>query len=203
MLKEFIQQYSLVEQESYNTVVARGSMLDRVYSIRYRSYDDQGYIDKNNAQKFIDEYDDMSNCTSYLLCQGSRAVASIRACVYDPTNNIPVPCMEVFREELAQNIGLDNPFIESNKFVVDPKFQKRGGKKARFLLFSVIVKEAFEHDACNIVIAVRPEHINFYKMFSFKTISKIKAYPLLNFETVLMVCTDLEWVNKVLLSDAK
>lgn len=203
MLPELIQTYPIAEQTDYNTIAATGPMLDRVYSMRYRSYSNQGYVNKNSSQKFIDDYDVMPNCTSYLMYQNRKAVASIRACLYSPESDTPVPCMEIFKEELAQNIGFDSSFVEVNKFVVDPEFQRRGGKKARLLLFSSIVKETFDNDAKNVVIAVRPEHINFYKMFYCKTISEVKVYPHLNFETVLMACTDLERAKKLILSRSK
>ncbi|WP_086931365.1 N-acyl amino acid synthase FeeM domain-containing protein [Agarilytica rhodophyticola] len=203
MLLKSIQQYPNVQQIDYNMLAATGPMLDRVYSMRYRSYSSEGYINRNNSEKFIDSYDALPNCTSYLMYRNGKAMASIRACRYDPKENIPIPCMEIFKQELAQNIGLDVPFVEVNKFVVDPRFQRYGGKHARLMLFSSIVEETYKYNVQNVVIAVRPEHVNFYKMFYCKTISDVKAYPHLNFETVLMACTDVERARKLIMSRSK
>ena len=54
-------------QNDYYSIVAKGPMLDRVYSMRYRSYSAENYIEENSSLKFIDEYDAKSNSTCFLL----------------------------------------------------------------------------------------------------------------------------------------
>ncbi len=100
--------------------------------------------------------------------------------------------MEVFKEELEAHIGYDSPFVEANKFVIDPSFQQCSCVKVRFNMFRNIVEEAFSLDARSIVIAVRPEHIKFYRMLYFYPVSEEKHYPHLAFKTVLLVCKNLE-----------
>ena len=176
----------------YYSVTARDSMLDIVYSMRYRSYSARDYIDKNSSRKFMDEYDLMPNCTSYLTFLGKKAIGSIRACVFTPEEGFRIPAMEVFEKEIEEHLGFDEPFVESNKFVIAPDFQKRGGVKARFYLFRKIIEKAIESNAPNIITAVRAEHIKFYKMLYFVPISDSKRYPHLSFDTVLLVCKDLD-----------
>lgn len=175
----------------YYSVIARGPMLDRVYSMRYRSYSAEGYIEKNASQKFIDEYDDKPNSVCFLGYNQSKIVGSIRACFYDPQDGINIPIMEVFEKELKNSIGSNSTFLEPNKFVVEPSFQRRGGIQARFLLLGTAVEEAVRRNSSSIVVAVRPEHIRFYQMFGGKVASEEKSYPHLKFKTILMVCTDV------------
>lgn len=179
------------QHNDYYSVIAKGPMLDRVYSMRYRSYSAEGYIEENSSQKFIDEYDNTPNSTCFLAYHRSSVVGSIRACVFNPSQGLNIPIMECFEKEIRNSIGYDGIFLEPNKFVVDPQFQRRGGIQARFLLLGTAVEEAARQNADNIVVAVRPEHIKFYQMFGGKLASEEKSYPHLNFKTVLMICSDV------------
>ncbi len=186
------QNYSSVPTFDYNTVPARGLMLDKVYSMRYKSYRDDGYIDECSSRMFIDEYDERENCTSYLLYYGSKAVASMRSCLYEPNSRLDVPVSTIYKDEIEQALPQDSSYLEVNKFVVDPRFQGRGGLKARFQLFRLMTELAQESEASSIVLAVRPEHVRFYKMFKCNPISDAKIYPHLNFKTVLLACTEID-----------
>ncbi|WP_323816437.1 GNAT family N-acetyltransferase [Cellvibrio sp. NN19] len=181
------------QSSDYYSVVAKGPMLDRVYSMRYRSYSAEGYIEENSSLKFIDEYDNKPNSTCFLLHHQNKAIGSMRTCVFDSKERLAVPVMEVFDEELRNNIGYDNTFVEVNKFVIDPTFQRKGGVEARMLLVGTVVEEAIRRGSASIVLAVRPAHIRFYKMLGCNPISDIKSYPHLSFKTVLMACTDIQW----------
>jgi N-acyl-L-homoserine lactone synthetase len=181
------------QQTDYYSVKAKGPMLDRVYSMRYRSYSAEGYIAENSSLKFIDEYDNRPNSTCFLLYHQNKAIGSMRTCVFDSSERMAVPVMEVFDEELRNNIGYDNTFVEVNKFVIDPSFQRKGGVEARMLLVGTVVEEAIRRGSSSIVLAVRPAHVRFYKMLGCNPISEAKSYPHLTFKTVLMACTDIQW----------
>lgn len=180
------------QHNDYYSVIAKGPMLDRVYSMRYRSYSAEGYIEENSSLKFIDEYDNKPNSTCFLAYYRNQVVGSIRACVYEPNQGLNIPIMDCFEKELRNTIGYDGIFLEPNKFVIDPQFQRRGGIHARFLLLGTAVEQAVKKNASNIVVAVRTEHIKFYQMFGGKLASEEKSYPHLNFKTVLMICSDVK-----------
>lgn len=180
-------------QSDYHSVVAKGPMLDKVYSMRYRSYSAEGYIAENSSLKFIDEYDDKPNSTCFLLYHQDKAVGSMRTCVFDPSERLAVPAMDVFDAEIRNSIGYDSTFTEVNKFVIDPSFQRKGGSEARLLLVGTVIDEAIRRGSSSLLIAVRPAHVRFYRILGSKPISEVKPYPHLSFETVLMACTDLNW----------
>ncbi len=180
-------------QSDYYSVIAKGPMLDRVYSMRYRSYSSEGYIEENSSLKFIDEYDNKPNSTCFLLYHQNKAVGSMRTCVFDSSKRLAVPVMDVFDEEIRSTIGYNNTFVEVNKFVIDPSFQRKGGVEARMLLVGTVVEEAIRRGSSSILIAVRPAHMRFYKMLGCHQISDAKSYPHLSFKTVLMACTDIQW----------
>ena len=188
------------QQNDYYSVIAKGPMLDRVYSMRYRSYSAEGYIAENSSLKFIDEYDNKPNSVCFLAYQKTKAIGSMRACVYDPSKENLIPVMEVFENEIRDNIGYDNILVEMNKFVIDPTFQRKGGMHARLMLMGSVLNESISQNAKAVLVAVRPEHTRFYQIFGGKVISGIKSYPHLSFKTVLMVCNDLDLAGNTLRS---
>ena len=179
-------------QRGYYSVMAREPMLlDEVYSMRYRSYIAEDYIDKNSSRRFMDKYDLMPNCNSYLTYFEKKAIGSIRACIYKPEAQMSIPVIEVFEEELKNSVGYDNVMIEANKFVIDPSFQKRGGVKKFFSIYRNIANSILDNKAKYLVACVRPVHIKFYEMLYFEPASEIKVYPYLKFKTVLILCKNV------------
>jgi hypothetical protein len=190
-------------QDAYHTIVANGAMLDVVYAMRYRSYGEAGYIEENPLLKFADEYDGQSNVTSFLLHRRGEAVGSMRTCVFDPRDRMPVPAMDVFDDEIRHSIGYDNVFVEVNKFVIEPSFQRRGGVRMRLMLIGTVIEEAVRKGASNILLAVRPAHVGFYEMLGCVLLSGAKAYPHLAFETVLMATLDIQSTRRFIRSKVK
>jgi hypothetical protein len=95
--------------------------------MRYKSYSADRYIEENSSGKFLDEYDNTSGSINFLAYQGCKAIGSMRACVYDPLKDAKVPAMEIFDKEIQDNLGYNETFVEINKFVIDPSFQRKGG----------------------------------------------------------------------------
>lgn len=178
-------------KNDYYSIVAKGPMLDRVYSMRYRSYSAKDYIDQNPSLKFMDEYDAKSNCTSYLTYYKGKPFGSVRTCTFDPKLGNMVPVMEVFDTEIKQTIGYDSKFIEANKLVIDPAFQDKGGVVARLNVYENIVNSIVSHDAKYLIAGIRTEHIKFYKFLHFEVASEEKSYPHLSFKTVFAICHDV------------
>jgi len=100
--------------------------------------------------------------------------------------------MKIYEKEIQQEIGLDKTFIEANRFVVHPDFQRKGGIQARFSIYRNIVTEADRVNANCVLAAVREEHVRFYRLVNFAPISELKAYRGLKFKTILMACFDLD-----------
>lgn len=180
---------------AYTSVKADGRLLDDVCALRYESYIADNYIEPNDTKRFFDEYDHKPNCQSFLTYCNGDVVGTLRACLYQPGSEHIVPAMDIFYQEIEKEVGLDRPFVESNKFVIAPAFQRRGGTRARLGLMKNIVNTAMSNKAETIVTAVRAEHLRFYKYFSFFPISDEKRYQNLKFETVLVACYDVPALN--------
>jgi N-acyl-L-homoserine lactone synthetase len=90
--------------------------------------------------------------------------------------------------------------MEVNRFVIEPDFQRRGGLQARFRVFERGVDMALETGAKGIIVAVRPEHVKFYRMLYGTPVSESKVYHHVKFKTVLVVCTEIERCKEFLVS---
>lgn len=190
-LNQVSQRKNTRSARSYTSVVAKGRLLDDVCALRYRSYLADNYIEPNDTKRFFDEYDHEANCISYLTYMNGEVVGSIRSCVFDPMVDNTVPAMEVFEDEIRENVGFNDVIVESNKFVIAPEFQRKGGITARLVLMLNIVNAALDSKAGSIITAVRAEHVRHYRLFSLEKISDAKRYPNLNFDTILLACYDV------------
>jgi hypothetical protein len=176
----------------YTSIIASGPLMDKVFRLRYRSYRADNYIEENSTARLMDKYDSQCHCISYLTYSYADLLGSIRCCVFSPALQLRVPAMEVFGEEIEKTIGLDAAFLEVNKFVVNPDFQNRGGMGAKFAIYRNVISAVDESKSSCVIVAVRPEHVQFYKLMFYERISETKPYPGVRFETVLMICRDLE-----------
>lgn len=183
----------------YSSIKAYGPLFDHVFSIRYESYSAEDYIEKNSARRFMDEYDSMPNCTSYLTYYEKRPMGSIRLCRYTPGEDWKIPVMHIYKNEIEKEVGLDKSFLEVNRFVIHPDFQRKGGIQARFSVYKNIITEADKAETHCVLAAVREEHVRFYRMVNFTPISDLKAYRGLKFKTILMACFDLDGSRRFVL----
>jgi N-acyl-L-homoserine lactone synthetase len=193
-----VQKRGGTDKSKYQSIEAKGPLLDKVYSLRYQSYSEKGYIEKRISKLFIDEYDNQPFVKSYLAYCENDVIGSIRICEYDPTRGNSVPALEMYKKELSQKIGLSNRFVEANRFVIKPSYQKKLGMEARFTIFQSVVDSALSVNANAIVIAVREEHVGFYKILKCFPISACKKYHGVNFNTVLLSCTDISKAKSII-----
>jgi hypothetical protein len=174
-LNDFLQKNNILENQ-----------LKEVAALRYISYLDNQSIDGNAEKMFYDEFDMRRNCYSYIEYIDGIPAATIRACVYDPSKIVKtIPAMEIFSEEIAKMAGKNQVIVESNKFVIHPRFQRKG-LRLKFDLFGFIFNLALQVNATYIIGAVRKEHAKFYQQMNFRIISDAKRYPGLSFDTILM-----------------
>jgi GNAT superfamily N-acetyltransferase len=166
-----------------------------IFHLRYQAYLENQSIGENDLQMVLDRYDRASNCESHLKYRNNIPAASIRACTYTPSQkNHQVPAMEIFFNEIEHNIGFEQAFVESNKFVVHPKFQHKG-RRLMLSLFEFIHQKVLMAKAKIIITAVREDQVGFYRQLGFEPISGKKVYPGLDFETVLLM-SDLNNVHE-------
>lgn len=168
-------------------VDSSSDLMSIVGRLRYEAYRSVDAIPSNPEKTFLDDFDRQDHCTSFLLAQGSESVASVRAMVHGPRAGWkPTAAQFVYPAEVRDSIGVGVPFVESNRFVVDPT---RSGADPGILLslFKAIAIVAFAEEARWIITAVRAEHERVYaKWLGFARISNQSRYPGLAFDVVLL-----------------
>ena len=174
----------------------------QIYQIRYHAYFAKNSIRKNEEGIFTDPYDTAPNCHSHIEYVEGVPAGAIRTCVYNPQQpDLIVPAQELFPVEVETHIGPDKCFVESNKFVVHPRFQNKA-MRLKISLFSFVFDVALKVDADYIVTSPRATQADFYKSMLFKPISGEKRSLALDFDVVLMAF-DLRAARHILQTDPK
>ncbi|MCI5076869.1 hypothetical protein [Oricola sp.] len=158
---------------------------NQVYSLRHRAYRASGVMTDSVGDLFYDDYDSKQNCFSFLLLHEGRPMGSIRA-NRKVLESDEVGAMDAFGPELRAAGIAGNSFVESNRFVIDPSFERRGIRALIQLMRGIRLHTALA-DARYVVTAVRVQHVDFYRRFlKMYPISKPAMYPGLDMLTVLL-----------------
>lgn len=174
------------------------------YNLRYRAYENVEAIRPNAQETFSDQYDSQENVRTYLIWHEGQPVASVRSLTWSAAYDwTPTDSTVLFKKEIDQNIGLETPVLESNRYVVDPSFKGRKSLIAQMLMFRVQSIGA-QVDQCQYVItAVRPRHASFYKRFmNFEPISEPisvdnVSFPIQLLATPIASCKKLAESNAI------
>jgi hypothetical protein len=166
------------------------------FVLRHTSYLSGGYIDPKPNGMFSDSYDDMENCQSLVVYQGSRAIASARVCVLDTDPAVKgwddIPAARIFPEDVAKllastsNTGKPAKALEINRLVRHPDFAD--DVSLVFVLYRLAGYMIIHHDTDFVLSCVRRNHTPFYKRLKFEQIAGPRVYAGVKFETNLMAC---------------
>ena len=154
--------------------------------LRYRAYRNAEAIEEQKEEVFKDKYDALANAKTCLIYDNNEAVAAVRACVYSREHHfMEIPSLEVYKEEIEKELGLDKVIVESNRFVIAP--EKVDSKILFKIPFRFIILNLHKFKGDFIITAVREKHIPLYRRFlTMKPISGLKKYPGINVDMVLM-----------------
>lgn len=177
-----------VSNERYYSIQASGPRLDNVFTLRYKSYLDGNYIEESESKRFFDQYDSQENCISYLTYLNQKIIGSIRCCYFKSASSQSIPLMDHFSSLIENKLGKGNSYLEVNKLVVDPVFQNKKGILARFNIYANVIEVVDGTGVDYVLVAVRPEHVRFYKKMFYESISDVTSYPGLKFPVIIMAC---------------
>lgn len=162
--------------------------LETAYRLRYRAYRSVDGIPENETEMATDGYDFQPNARTHLMWYEGKPVASIRSLIWsDRYQWHSTTSLDTFRDSIAREIGLDQRILESNRYVVDPDFNGRKSLTAQYLLFRIqTISCLFDH-CRQVITAVRPKHIPFYRrLMNFEPISEETAVDGFQFKAVLL-----------------
>lgn len=177
------------QKDSYINVTAiTDEQKHDVYTLRYNSYIADNSIEPNASGLFKDNFDNLENTQSYLTYKDNELIGTIRTCVYNPSKGwTQTPSLLNYKDDIKKHIGLNKVIVESSRFCIKPEYRKKS-TTSKLYLFKNIFNKAKEHEADYIITTVKSSQQKLYKSMFFKTISKEKPYPGVNFKTVLMTC---------------
>lgn len=172
--------------------------LSAAAKLRYKAYRHANAIEENELEEFTDKYDLQSNTKTCLIYEENEPVAAIRACIYGKEHNyLPIPAFEVYKEEIAKEIGLDKTIVESNRYVITP--EKKDSKTLFKIPYRFIILNSLKFDGDFVITAVREKHIPLYRRFlNMEPISGLKKYPGINVEMVLMALDCKKFGQKII-----
>lgn len=131
---------------------------EKCFRVRFRSYEDMGYVTKQSCpeQMLYDDYDDMS--TIYLAEKNGKEVGTIR--LTPKIEGIPLD-IESFFDMSEFEKEIDGPWIESSKVMVDPEYQRDSRILLKLInaLYCQMKKEGINH-LCYMAI---PEQAKMYE----------------------------------------
>ena len=172
-------------------------LLDKVFTLRYKAYREEGVIPEQMGEYFSDKFDEQPNHINWALTLNDRVIGSIRTTWYDPQNpSILVPEQEGYPEDVQDILMPGCRVLSGNRFVVDPDF-KNLGRTCTFLLLRVHMLVA-ERRADVALAAVRKNHLAFYRRFlHLERISEGRPYPGLQSVMYLTACRFQENISVV------
>lgn len=157
--------------------------LKAAFKLRYEAYRQVGSISPNPSGKLWDDYDTAPHTWTHLVWHNDKPVATIRSCIYSSIYDWQTTeANETFRDDIAQALGKQVPFLESNRFAVSPDFQGRRSMFAQLLLFQMHALNSAVHEIDYIVTSVREHHAPFYQRF-------------LGMEEISLQRRRIDWVN--------
>jgi hypothetical protein len=166
--------------------------LHDAFRVRYDSYSEKKFIEKNENWLFFDHYDAMPNSITFATYLKNEVVATIRASVY---SNLSVwdniPAMTIYPNEFSKLRMAGSDIVEWNRFAICPLHSNLSAK-IEFALLGCVPFFASYFENQIFVAAVREHHTKFYSRFGYETISQVKKYPGLNFSTTLMA---MDWIK--------
>lgn len=164
------------------------------FQLRYKAYLKAGIIQENKLEEFTDAYDNLPNAKIHLIWHEGRPIASVRSSVWSSDYNwIPTEGIESFWVDAHRKIGLNNPILESSRFLVIPEVTRRKSLHVQLLLFRIQDLCSRVEGCDHIITIVREKHLAFYqRMLAFQHIGGPKKYDWVEDQLILLATTQDE-----------
>lgn len=165
----------LMPRLSYRRATTR-AYRDQIFRLRHDAYLREGAIAAQPDGLFHDEVDDADNTLLYGLHVDGELVSSLRLTV-TLHGNTDLPTAHVFPDILQPELDAGRVIVDPTRFVVDHAASRRFPELAYLTTrLAWVAAEHFEADL--LLIAVRSEHVPFYKrLWSAKLVEQARPYP--------------------------
>ncbi len=164
-----------------------------VYSLRYISYLDGGFIAPNKNRLFSDKFDGQPNTQTVAVYQDDELVASVRVCFLSLFHPTPAPVRDTFPDQLAALLsqcrrstqGMEA--VEITRLVRSPRHANDQGLV--FVLYRLAGLLGIQRDVRMILSCVRQNHVAFYRRLRYSEIAGPRSYLGLRCPMHLLACT--------------
>jgi len=167
------------------------------FALRYRSYLNSGFIEKNATELFKDKFDDLSSTQIVVIYGQDRPLASIRLCYLSRHAPMSSPAQGTFPEAVTQSLEgspagqRGHEAVELTRLVRCPSAANNQG--LIFLLLRVAGHLALQTDFRIILSCVRQHHVAFYKRLRFQEATGLRPYPGLNCQMQMLACARADY----------
>lgn len=160
-----------------------------VLKLRYHDYAKNRFIEENATELFPDSYDEHPASRSYLIVDSGRPVASIRLSLSGwRVENKPkrscqhFPSFPSYYDILQQCVEEDKSVMEVSRLCIS------GRRSLITQIYGAATQVADRHECQYLFVAVREDHIPFYERMLFERVTEPRPHPLVQFNTVGMLC---------------
>lgn len=150
--------------------------LERIFRLRYESYQSEGTIEVNPDERFTDAQDEAPNAFIFGIEQEGDLLASIRMHVCSAEMPF-APGLEVFPDILEPMVSRGESFVDPTRFVVQ-RHSRRAMGNLPFATVRLAAMAAEHFHTDHILATVRVEHAPFYRrFFDMELLSEGRTYP--------------------------
>jgi hypothetical protein len=166
---------ALLEHVEYRRCQS-GEDLEALYRLRYKAYEQNGFIPASDDQMMTDELDETSNCYRYGVFIDNALVSTVR--LHHVTREQPYgPIMSVFGDLLQPRLERGESFINPTLLAADPDCLSTH-KALPYLTLRLAVIANTYFSSTNCVCVIRHEHAAFYqRIFGAEQVGEPRAYP--------------------------
>ncbi|MDP2749346.1 MAG: hypothetical protein Q8O89_00765 [Nanoarchaeota archaeon] len=161
--------------------------------IRYAAYRERDYIEENSAKTRALIYDSLATTTIYIALKNisvdkqKSEIIGTASTFKDCSAGLPLE--ELLKNEVSLLRSDGRKLMEGGALAVLPEF--RGSLKTSLGLIRVVIRQLFEDNLDDLVIAIVPQHVDFYeKKLLFEKASGQKKYSSLNNINAVMMRLD-------------
>ena len=140
--------------------------LKTAFELRSMAHEPFTHFKEPSGKLYYDKFDNEPHSYTFLVWKNNQALGSIRSLVYsDYYNWRPTEAMGIFTEDINREIGKDVGFIESDRLIMNPKFQWRQSTSAQLALFQMHIISAQAHKVDQIITIIKKSELDLYEKF--------------------------------------
>jgi len=135
---------------------------EAVFNLAYQVYMEKGYVQKNQNQWLIKEYDFDPNTVVLIVKNQDGIIVGSVTIAFE--SNFRLPAMSLFQNEIEYIRMPEMKIAEISRLVIDKNY--RNSKNILLLLINYLfIYTHHVKEYSRLVIQVNPRHVNFYKTF--------------------------------------